>query len=50
MDCFNDYWCEQFPDLKPTKGYGVDGKRWLADIEPHLDDLQIDRAILRRKR
>ncbi|MFT7516257.1 MAG: ribonuclease HII [Myxococcota bacterium] len=50
MDCFNQYWCEQFPDLKPTKGYGVDGKRWLADIEPHLDDLQIDRAILRRKR
>jgi ribonuclease HII len=50
MDCFNDYWCDQFPDLKPTKGYGVDGKRWLADIEPHLDELQIDRAILRRKR
>lgn len=33
MDRFNDWWGERLPELKPTKGYGVDGKRWLAEVE-----------------
>ncbi|MDP6963028.1 MAG: hypothetical protein QGF46_02565 [Planctomycetota bacterium] len=49
MDLFNAYWTGLFPELKPTKGYGVDGKRWLAEIEPHLDEIKLNRDCLRRK-
>lgn len=50
MDLFNGWWADRLPDLKPTKGYGVDGKRWLAEAEGELDGLSVDRNLLRRDR
>jgi ribonuclease HII len=50
MDEFNLWWTQRLPDLKPTKGYGVDGKRWLAEVLPQLKETGVDRAILRRDR
>jgi hypothetical protein len=29
---FNDRWSALRPDVKPTAGYGVDGKRWIAEV------------------
>jgi ribonuclease HII len=50
MDGFNAWWQEQLPDVAPTKGYGVDGKRWLADVLPQLESVGTDEKILRRSR
>ena len=49
-DLLNDWFAARIDGLKPTRGYGVDGKRWLAEVEPHLDELALDRALLRRTR
>lgn len=49
MDLFNAWWAERLPDLKPTKGYGVDGKRWLAEVMPKLPAHQVDEELLRRR-
>lgn len=32
MKCFNQYWRERFPDIKPTAGYYTDGKRFLGEL------------------
>jgi len=32
MKLFNNYWCERFPEVKPTDGYHNDGKRWIRSI------------------
>jgi hypothetical protein len=50
MDEFNAWWSIAMPELKPTKGYGVDGKRWLAETRPHLSGLGVELALLRRDR
>ncbi len=50
MDAFNAWWGEKIPTLKPTKGYGVDGKRWLAEVLPQLDTVNVDKSVLRRDR
>ncbi len=50
MDEFNSWWSEQLPGLKPTKGYGVDGKRWLAEVLPQLEPTGVDVKRLRRDR
>ena len=47
---FNAFWQTHAPDLKPTAGYAKDGKRFLADIEPVIDRLAIERASLIRQR
>lgn len=41
MQRFNAYFHQHAPDLKPTKGYAQDGKRFLKDIAPLLDQLGI---------
>ncbi|MEC7584869.1 MAG: hypothetical protein VYE77_11175 [Planctomycetota bacterium] len=46
----NDWFGERIPGLRPTAGYYVDGKRFLADIDPHLAELQLDRRRLVRVR
>ncbi len=33
MESFNDFWCEQVPELKRTKGYPQDAKRFRADVD-----------------
>jgi hypothetical protein len=49
MERFNAYWHKHVPDLKPTAGYYTDGKRFLADVDPHLERLGIDPAWLVRQ-
>ena len=49
MDLFNQWWLEQAPDLTGTKGYGVDGKRWLKDVEAVMPS-GLNKNVLRRIR
>lgn len=49
MDRFNRYWGEHLPEVAPTKGYGVDGKRWLAEAEEPAA-AHADPAMVRRIR
>jgi len=39
MELFNRYWREKFPDLKPTKGYPQDAKRFRKEIENECQKL-----------
>lgn len=50
MGCFNAYWSEQVPGLRPTAGYYQDGQRFLRDVAPHLRRLGIVRDQLVRTR
>jgi len=50
MDEFNLWWSQQLPTLQPTKGYGVDGKRWLAEVLPQLAETGVALNLLRRER
>lgn len=38
---FNNFWQHHLPDLKPTKGYPVDAKRFRNDIESKAAELDI---------
>lgn len=49
-DLLCDWFAARLPGLKQTRGYGKDGKRWLAEVEPHLGELEVDAALLRRMR
>lgn len=33
MECFNAWWKNKIPNLKPTAGYWVDGQRFIQNIE-----------------
>lgn len=48
MSRFNAFWLSHNPALRPTAGYYTDGQRFLADIEPLIETLQIDRGNLIR--
>ncbi len=48
MARLNHYFTRRVPGLKPTAGYAKDGKRYLADLTPHLPDLGVDAQQLRR--
>ncbi len=50
MRAFNDYWCRQIPDLKPTAGYPLDAKRFKADIRQCQLELKIEDSDLWRER
>jgi hypothetical protein len=50
MQCLNDWFRERVPDLAPTAGYTVDGRRWVKDVEPLCADEGIDPAALVRIR
>ncbi len=47
---FNCWWQQQLPRLKPTQGYPVDAKRFLADIQHLLAPLGISESLLWRSR
>jgi hypothetical protein len=49
-DLLNDWFTARIDGLKPTRGYGVDGKRWLAEVEPRLAALAVEPGLLRRAR
>ena len=50
MELFNDFWRQHVPDLKPTKGYPVDAKRFRKDIAAAQKQLEISDATLWRER
>lgn len=45
---FNERFMREFPDLKPTQGYGVDGRRWISDAAHFLPSDRL-RAIVRQR-
>lgn len=49
MARLNHYFTTRIPDLTPTAGYAKDGKRFLEDLAPHLTELDIAQARLRRQ-
>lgn len=50
MAAFNRYWQRRQPGLRRTSGYPVDAARFLKDIAPRLDEMNVDRQILVRTR
>lgn len=50
MEAFNSYFTERQTGLRPTAGYAVDGRRFLVDVAPLLEDLGIDTDSLVRQR
>lgn len=50
MRLWNDFWQLQIPDIKPTKGYPVDARRFKSEIEAAQAKLGIaDQTIWRNK-
>lgn len=50
MLLWNEYWCSRIPNLKPTKGYPVDARRFKSDIETLQTEMGIaDDAIWRKR-
>ncbi len=49
MDLFNQWWLQQAPDLTATKGYGVDGKRWLREVDAFMPS-GLNKEVLKRIR
>ena len=50
MELFNAFWQQHLPDLKPTKGYPVDAKRFRKDIADVQHRLGIPDSTLWRER
>ena len=50
MRAFNTFWQAQHADLKPTAGYNVDAKRFIADIAAKQRELAIENHLLWRCR
>jgi len=50
MELFNQFWQEHLPDLKPTKGYPVDAKRFREGIAEKQAELEIADDVLWRNR
>lgn len=48
MDRMNHWFTQRIDGLKPTKGYAVDGGRFLEEVQPHAERLNIDLRLLRR--
>lgn len=49
MARLNRYFAQFLPELKPTAGYVEDGRRWLAEVTPHLPRIGVDRERLVRQ-
>ncbi len=41
MDLLNEYWIEHLPDLKPTRGYPADARRFLEAIQGRATELDL---------
>lgn len=50
MKAFNEFWCREIPQLKPTAGYPLDARRFRQDIGQRQQALGIDDALLWRDR
>jgi ribonuclease HII len=50
MDCFNAWWRQRLPALRPTAGYPQDAVRFLADLAPIWDGQTPPRTALWREK
>ena len=50
MELFNQFWQRHLPDLKPTKGYPLDAKRFREEIVETQKELGITDRVLWRNR
>lgn len=50
MEQFNAFWQRRVPELKPTKGYPTDARRFRADIAQMQRELDISDDVLWRNR
>jgi hypothetical protein len=50
MKLFNAWWAERHAGLRPTAGYGADGRRFFREIEPSLAALSLPRETVLRLR
>jgi ribonuclease HII len=50
MESFNAYWLERQPELRPTRGYPTDARRFLQAIEVEAADLGLARETYWRGR
>jgi hypothetical protein len=50
MGLFNAWWAARVKDLKPTAGYGPDGRRFWRDIASAARRLGVPAASVRRLR
>ena len=50
MDLWNQWYSERFPEIRPTKGYAQDGKRWLNETREGRQNLELDNSLLIRNR
>ncbi len=50
MDSFNAWWLREMPEVRPTAGYFNDGLRFLNDIAPAIQRLNIRREVLVRSK
>lgn len=48
MEQFNQFWSEHIPDIKPTKGYPVDARRFKSEIAAVQAQLEISDHLLWR--
>jgi hypothetical protein len=48
MELFNQFWSEHVPDIKPTKGYPVDARRFKSEIADAQAQLEIADHLLWR--
>ena len=47
---FNEYWTGRMPELRPTRGYPVDAKRFHAEVAGLLSELGISEDVFWRSR
>ena len=50
MEAFNRYWRRHLPELRPTKGYPIDARRFRREIAAMQAELGIADAVLWRER
>jgi len=50
MDLHNEWFGARIPALKPTKGYALDARRWLREVEPRLQELELGAELVKRDR
>jgi len=49
MQRMQAWFAQRLPEVKPTQGYGADGKRFWRDIQPRLAELSIAPDAIRRE-
>jgi len=50
MKLWNQFWLTHLPNIKPTKGYPQDAKRFLSEIQSYCNKLKINKEAIWRTR